>query len=287
MDQQQRCGTENIMIRRSHISPVLATGPMLPEEDSVTLQPIKLSPQRISFLNWNLYKGNGANWQSDFVRFAREHDVLAIQEARLDAALHALLDDAGHNWSMNTAFYLKGHAAGVMTTSSATANDSCGFRVSEPVIRVPKSALVSYYAIEGHDERLLVANIHSINFTLGMKSYRAQLQQLYDAISHHDGPMIVAGDFNSWSDRRMRAVEQLVQRLDLADIEYRQPHRTQVFGYEIDHVFYRQLEVVDNRVWPVTSSDHNPISVHFRYQPVTSVPVSSVAAHSILTDQTR
>ena len=239
--------------------------------DQQPVQKNGLRPDRISFLNWNIYKGNGDNWQSDLVRFAREHDVLAIQEALLDEALHSLLDDNGHSWSMNTAFYLKGGAAGVMTASSAIANDSSGFRVSEPVIRVPKSALVSYYAIDGHDERLLVANIHSINFTFGMRSYRAQLQQLFDAISHHDGPMIVAGDFNSWSGRRMQAVEQVIRQLGLEDIVYRHPHRKQVFGYEIDHVFYRQLEVVDNRVWPVTSSDHNPISVHFRYQPCEAV----------------
>jgi len=224
-----------------------------------------LDPENIDFLNWNIYKGNGENWQQDLSGFAKEHDLMTIQEAVLNDELTGLLEVHDFNWVMNTAFHFNGEASGVMTVSGFDAVHSCGFHVKEPLIRIPKSTLISYYAINGSDEKLLVANIHGINFTLGLSAYRKQLEKLYDAISHHDGPMIVAGDFNSWSNDRVVEVNQLVNRLSLLELEYSINNKTHVFGHAIDHVFYRQLDLVSDRVWQVSSSDHNPISVRFRF----------------------
>ncbi len=223
-----------------------------------------LDPEKISFLNWNIYKGNGENWQQDLSSFAQSHDVMTIQEATLDEELTGLLETNDFTWVMNTAFHLNGTAAGVMTAANSIAVYSCGFKDQEPLLRIPKSTLVSYYKINGSEKKLLVANIHGINFTFGVSNYHQQLESLYAAIEHHDGPMIVAGDFNSWSDDRMVEVEQLVNRLALSKIAYPVNNKTHVFGNAIDHVFYRQLEIVNNKVWPVSSSDHNPISVNFR-----------------------
>jgi endonuclease/exonuclease/phosphatase (EEP) superfamily protein YafD len=225
-----------------------------------------LNPENIAFLNWNIYKGNGDNWQKDLSGFAQSHDLMTLQEALLDEELTALLERHDFDWVMNTAFHLSGTAAGVMTVAGADAVHSCGFKVEEPLIQIPKSTLVSYYAIEGSKKRLLVANIHGINFTFGVSVYRQQLETLYETIKHHDGPMIVAGDFNSWSENRMLAVSELINKLSLSDIEYSVNNKTHVFGNAIDHVFYRQLELVSSQVWQVSSSDHNPISVNFRVQ---------------------
>lgn len=232
-------------------------------------QESKLDANNIAFLNWNIYKGNGDNWQYDLLQFARYHNVMTLQEALLNEELTGLLSIHGFEWVMNKAFYLNGIASGVMTVSDANTVHSCGMKHREPVIRLPKSALISYYEIEGSEQYLLVANIHSVNFTLGIKSYRQQLNDLYQAIKHHDGPMIVAGDFNSWSQARMNEVNQLVEKLSLSDLEYQVNNKTHVMGMAIDHVFYRQLTPVKHQVWDVASSDHNPISVNFAYTSAT------------------
>ena len=239
----------------------------LAEVNSENVQKHGLDPENIALLNWNIYKGNGEGWQKDLSSFAQNHDVMTIQEAYLDDELSGLLKTNDFNWVMNTAFYLGGTAAGVMTVANSNAIHSCGFKNREPIIRIPKSTLVSYYNIDGHSNKLLVANIHGINFTLGLTAYREQLLQLFESVQHHDGPMIVAGDFNSWSDDRMSEVMQLVSKLALSSLEYPVNNKTHVFGNAIDHVFYRYLEPVNNQVWQVTSSDHNPISVNFRLQP--------------------
>ena len=165
---------------------------------------------------------------------------------------------------MNAAFHLDNMPAGVMNLANVRPLHSCGFKTQEPIIRVPKSTLVSYYDIDGHDKHLLVANIHGINFTLGMKAYRQQLEQLHEAVAHHDGPMIVAGDFNSWSEDRFTEIEKMLDDLSLSSLSYKVNNKTHFLGNALDHVFYRGLEPVSNRVYEVSSSDHNPISVSFR-----------------------
>lgn len=223
-----------------------------------------LNPENIALLNWNLYKGNNDGWQKDLSSFAQSHDVMTIQEAYMDDKLSGLLQTNNFNWTMNTAFHLNGTAAGVMTVANSKTVQSCGFQNIEPIIRVPKATLVSYYNIEGYDRKLLVANIHGINFTLGVTAYREQLEQLFDSVKAHEGPLIVAGDFNSWSDDRMSEVMQLLDKLSLSSLEYPVNNKTHVFGNAIDHVFYRQLQPVSKKVWQVSSSDHNPISVTFK-----------------------
>lgn len=166
---------------------------------------------------------------------------------------------------MNTAFHLRKRASGVMTASSVKALSSSGLHQREPLIRLPKATLINHYPVEHMQEHLLVANIHGINFSLGTMAYRRQLDALYWEIREHRGPVIVAGDFNSWSGARMRIVDELVARLKLGSIEWEgHHHSTRLFGNTIDHVFYRGLEPLAQESWRVSSSDHNPIRVNFR-----------------------
>jgi endonuclease/exonuclease/phosphatase (EEP) superfamily protein YafD len=114
------------------------------------------------------------------------------------------------------------------------------------------------------DENLLVANIHGINFTLGVAIYQEQLESLFELMKQHTGPIVLAGDFNTWSDERMQIVEDLAQSLMLESLDYTNHNRTIMFGNALDHVFYRGLEPVEHDTWHVTSSDHNPTHVSFR-----------------------
>jgi len=223
-----------------------------------------LNPERFSVLNWNIYKGKRENWATDFRRYSYRHDVLMIQEANLDDDLISLLDSEHPYWVLNDAFHYRDRATGVMTASRVRPVRNCGQRTTEPFIRIPKTSLLSYYPIEGMNENLLVANIHGINFTLGVGVYKEQIEKLYNAMKYHHGPIVLAGDFNTWSDARMQIVDDLAQRLSLQSLDYTIHNRTIVFGNAIDHVFYRGLEPLEHDTWYVTSSDHNPMRVSFR-----------------------
>ena len=223
-----------------------------------------LNPDRISVLNWNIYKGNRVNWEDDLSQLAKQQDIITLQEAFSDNGLGSLLTTKLLNWSLNTAFLLEESGYGVMTASTVKPLHSCGQRMLEPLIRVPKTSLISYFGIADHDEYLLVANIHSINFTIGTEAYRGQLENLYRIMKHHQGPIIFAGDFNTWTDERMQIVDEMVDKLALKSLEYPSRNRTRLFGNALDHIFYRGLEMLEHDATQVTSSDHNPIRASFR-----------------------
>lgn len=236
-----------------------------------------LNPERISILNWNIYKGKRENWAIDFKRYSYKHDVLMIQEAHLGDVLQSVLDNEHQYWALNAAFNYQDKATGVMTASRVKPVHSCGQRTAEPFIRFPKTSLISYYPVEGMNENLLVANIHGINFTFGVGAYKEQIENLYDVMKHHKGPVVLAGDFNTWSDKRMLIVDDLAQRLSLESLDYTSHNRTIVFGNALDHVFYRGLEPIEHDTWYVTSSDHNPTRVSFRVKDNSAVDIELAA----------
>jgi endonuclease/exonuclease/phosphatase (EEP) superfamily protein YafD len=178
---------------------------------------------------------------------------------------------------LNAAFNYQDKATGVMTASRVKPLHSCGQRTAEPIIRYPKTSLISYYPVEGMNENLLVANIHGINFTFGVGAYKEQIEKLYDVMKNHNGPIVLAGDFNTWSDKRMLIVDDLAQRLSLESLDYTSHNRTIVFGNALDHVFYRELEPVEHDTWYVTSSDHNPTRVSFRVKDNTAADIELAA----------
>lgn len=223
----------------------------------------RLDPNKISILNWNVYKGSGDNWDSDFKLLSQDRDILIMQEARLDETLHQMLDAQGFHWDLTSAFRYRNSRVGVMTASKIRPVDLCSIHSKEPYIRLPKTLLVSLYQLAGSSEILLVANIHSINFTFGTEAYAEQLQTLQNILKQHKGPMIVAGDFNSWSDERIHFIEQFEQNLSLNSLQYQSHNRTKIFGKAIDHIFYRDLTPYELITPQVTSSDHNPILVSF------------------------
>ncbi|MFW2372133.1 MAG: endonuclease/exonuclease/phosphatase family protein [Gammaproteobacteria bacterium] len=223
-----------------------------------------LDTNRISLINWNIYKGQRDNWASDFNKHIQQQDIVVIQEAVLKQELYQALSAQQLHWSLNTAFYYEDAEAGVLTASKVRALRSCGLRAKEPLIRIPKTILISEYRLSNSEHNLLVANIHSINFTLGTGAYMQQIASLANAIRHHEGPVIVAGDFNTWSDSRMGIVNQMAELLSLDAVTYKQHNRLMLFGNPLDHVFYRGLELIKEETLEVTSSDHNPIKVTFR-----------------------
>lgn len=242
-----------------------------------------LDPERISVLNWNIYKEQRENWMTDLKRYSYKHDVVMIQEANLSEDLKSVLGKQHQYWTLNTAFHYQDKATGVMTASRVKPVHSCGQSTVEPFIRFPKTSLVSYYPMKGINENLLVANIHGINFTLGVSVYKEQIEKLYEVMKHHNGPIVLAGDFNTWSDTRMQIVDDLARRLSLESLDYTSHNRTLVFGNAIDHVFYRGLEPLEHDTWYVSSSDHNPTRVSFRVKD--NAAVNADLAMGELTDE--
>jgi endonuclease/exonuclease/phosphatase (EEP) superfamily protein YafD len=129
---------------------------------------------------------------------------------------------------------------------------------------IPKTIVVTLYALSGTDRSLAAVNLHLINFSLSTSAYRSQLQQLEGVLSKHEGPIIVAGDFNSWKNKRMEIVNGFVENLKLNGVTFKVNNRATFFGHNVDFVFYRGLEPVTATTLEVKSSDHNPMLVTFK-----------------------
>ena len=234
--------------------------------ESDAAQILELDSQGFTLLTWNMLKGMKKGWKEDFKHLAEHQDILTIQEARLTDDLRELLKKGHYNWDISTAFKYKGVEVGVLTASGPEPDFACTFRISEPLIKIPKTALVTLYPLSETDKSLMVVNIHSINFTLGTESFYAQLQKVEKIMLQHHGPTIFSGDVNTWSENRIAILKDLALRLGLKAVTFTKHSRTKVFGHDVDHVYYRELTVRDAKVIPVNSSDHYPMVVSFRLE---------------------
>ena len=222
-----------------------------------------LNSKGFSLMNWNMLKGRKTGWKKDFRRFSAISDLIIIQEARLSDDLWEALQKNRLNWDLATSFEFKKEKIGVLTASIIEPDYQCTFQNEEPLIQVPKNILITRYPLSGTDQKLLVANVHLINFTLSSSKYRAQLLQMEKILSKHQGPLIISGDFNSWNSERLAIVDTITKRLRLKPVHFDENYRISIFGHNVDHIYYRGLEPFKAVVSVVTSSDHNPMLVTF------------------------
>ncbi len=224
---------------------------------------------RVRVLCWNILKAKRASFADDFRRLVSDRDLVLLQESVLNAPSDALFTgDARHEWTMARSFRdprtLVEH--GVKTGATAPPLDA-SYHVSphaEPLTRTPKMLLATRYAFaDGTPATLLVLNMHAINF-VSVAKYVHQLGQLVDALAAHDGPILLAGDFNTWSLRRRRTFFEVADEARLVEATMERGTRLSHLNSHLDHVFYRGLDLVSiASLGGYTSSDHAPIMATF------------------------
>ncbi len=255
----------------SHEKAAIVTTPQACEDvrfkevlQTISVQPAGLDPKGFTLLNWNMMKGSRAGWEDDFKNLSSRADLLTAQEARLSEPLRRLLQDNAYYWDLTTAFLSNHKEVGVLNGSRVPPVFLCTINYSEPLIAIPKTILLSLYPLRDSDQMLLVANVHLINFTFDTVVYNNQLQKLEEILVQHEGPLLVTGDFNTWSDDRLEIIHNFARRLNLHKVAFAQNTMTSFFGHIVDHVFYRGLVPTDAQAIRVSTSDHNPLLVTFR-----------------------
>ena len=222
---------------------------------------------KVNLLIWNIHKQQHKHWVRDLSYYSEGLQLLLLQESLLTPELANWVKLRRLSSTQVNAFSLNGESAGVMTIAAENPSSSCGNIEMEPFIRLNKSSLVSYYALS-NGSTLAIANLHGINFSIGINEYQRQLKSIVQQLYGHRGPLVVAGDFNDWSVDRRKAVRDLVDSLELTEADYA-PDNRKVFLFgdrPIDHLFYRQLDLERAMVSFTQSSDHNPIIATFHLQ---------------------
>lgn len=213
--------------------------------------------------NWNVQKAGHTDLVREFAAFANKADLIFLQEAvplrKAQVAIEQSFADA----------FVRGYVqneieTGVLTLARVPHTVHCHLTALEPWLRTPKATSITLYPLEDTGETLLTVNLHAINFSLGVEAYRAQLTQAGDLIAAHPGPVIFAGDLNSWSGARQEILDLMTSQLQLKAIPFAPDHRTTSFGRPLDHIYVRGLAWQFTQSIPVTTSDHNPLFATLR-----------------------
>ncbi|MCA0934657.1 endonuclease/exonuclease/phosphatase family protein [Vibrio alginolyticus] len=218
---------------------------------------------QLNVLVWNIYKQGKENWQTALDRLSADRQLLLLQEASMTESFKQWLVDGSWISNQVSAFKALGSGAGVINIAQKLPEKACAYTSTEPWLRLPKSALYSQYRLSNGDT-LAVVNIHAINFTVGTDEYSSQLSALETLLKQHSGPIVFAGDFNSWNEYRLDAMKQALQKANLQEVIFTPDHRTQfITGQRLDHVFYRGLVIKNAKAPQSDASDHNPLLVSF------------------------
>ena len=220
----------------------------------------KLAASRFHLITWNVHKGQDTGWQEDLERLSKQADFVLLQEATQHQNL-SIFSTA----LFVSSFSFKDLLSGVKTFTQTQPEWYCGGGVAEPIIQIPKVASVMNLPLEKGNSLLLI-NVHLINFEWGISAYQAQLEQLFSFVENHQGPIIMAGDFNAWNEERLNLVNNLIKKYGLNSVALSQDERVRFLGYPLDYIFMRGVKVVSATSEVVTSSDHNPLLMEFELE---------------------
>lgn len=220
--------------------------------------------ERLVVASWNTAKSVGIGWQIGLRRLAEEADILLLQEAAIISATSELLPypfvavSEGYRAALGP--------TGLLSASHVNPVASCTFLDWEPLLRTPKASSITSYPIGKDEETLLVANVHAINFSFGMGAFTKQIERISRAMQSHAGPIIFAGDFNTWNQGRADVVARLIKDLDLQEVAFDDSARRSVFGYPLDRIFWRGMTLDTAKTEALASSDHAALIASWRFR---------------------
>ncbi len=212
---------------------------------------------------WNVHKCLSQKITADMQEFFQELDIVMIQEAVLSERWTMIWKNlSDFNWDFFRSFSLMwGTETGVLTGSKYRQKILAILPSvdREPILRTPKATGISLIDIVWRTEQLLIVNTHAMNFNFGAPFLR-QIQSVQRSIEDHVWPMIWAWDFNTWSQKRMRALAKIADELGLDWLIPEHDRRL----LKLDHILYRGVSPRSSRVChDIKTSDHFPIWAEF------------------------
>jgi endonuclease/exonuclease/phosphatase (EEP) superfamily protein YafD len=216
--------------------------------------------QPLRVLSWNIQKSQTAGWDADLLAIGHDRNLLLFQEATVQAPTASVLPQPLYQ-SFAAGYTTESQTSGVLTLSSTIPSLQCNLTAWEPWLGTPKVTNITEFPLQGSDERLLVINLHAVNFAFGVNDFAQQVESLAPALKAHAGPVLVAGDFNTWNDTRRLHLGQFMRKHELNAVAFEPDARTTFFGLPLDHIYLRGLRTLEARIAQIDTSDHNPLLV--------------------------
>lgn len=233
----------------------------------------------IRILNWNIHKeGNLSEWKKVITHIVKNKkpDFILLQEVRLDGKVGDFISkDLKYGWEFSPNLYQGKYDAysGVLTASHIKPKmvESALSNETELFSKTQKTVLFTKYPIGSPSLELLVVNIHGININIDLDGFKEQIRYIAEVVVRHDGPVILAGDFNTWREARLDHLSKLVKEMELVKIDFgsNADYVETMFGNPLDHIFIskEKLEVIKGSqdvIVDIKSSDHSPLFVELR-----------------------
>jgi len=234
-------------------------------------------PASITVANWNAQKGKNPQIAEDLKLILEKEkpDIVFLQEAKTDLFKpHQMAGYFAEGWRYP---WPGGQSIGVLTLSRIppVRVHPVPTKYREFGVIAPKVSLVTEYAL-ANGENLLAVNVHLLNFERwSLKKINHQLEDLKAIMASHSGPIIMAGDFNTWNQKRLQLVKEITQDIQLKEVtDFSEGRKTgdtnsdfwnKVLGIEkdlpLDRFFFNGFKPSTARVLNFNSSDHIPILI--------------------------
>lgn len=220
-----------------------------------------------SLMCWNIHKEMGKSKFDQNLKYliaTHDPDFILLQEAVLDRNTEIHMH--GYNFAAAVNIDLRRRQYGVLSAARTPFLSTIGIRSfhRELHIATRKSMLITSHPFKD-GTAMTAVNIHAINF-VSASIFVKEIERLMETLSGISGPLIVTGDFNTWSRKRLDYLESFATAIGLetAGIENRH-HIKHRFSKPLDHLYYRGLELLSAEAIDTGNvSDHNPIFARFR-----------------------
>lgn len=248
----------------------------------------------VSVLVWNIHKGADPAWAPAFASLAASSDLLLLQEVDDNEVVLPGLDRVqGVRWNLGSMWVRRwnglgsGPAIGSRLEQLGPA-ELLSTRQRELGVWTPKASLVAEVDLAGRS--LLLVSVHGLNLA-SLDAYEAHLGTLERRIETHQGPVLLAGDFNCWHELKRQRLQRLVERQGFASVAIEGDARAKPFGIRfresdewarwlgvtplVDLAFVRGLAASGGQAYPVPdpgtgrvrASDHPALRFDLRPLP--------------------
>ena len=225
-----------------------------------------IEKSKIKVLVWNLYKGEKDSFAKDYKALSAGKDIILLQEVTTHSRMKKVIQaDTTRTYHMATSFFDTDEnwtRSGTATASKYKVSEASWqrSRYVEPFVKTPKMISIAKFDIAGSSEQLMTLSIHGVNF-VSAKKLKDQISQAAALISTHKGPVIFGGDFNTWSDKKLEAMNSTLTKVGLVAVPFGSG-RMETFGKPLDHVFIKGVTLNSSKVHKnIEGSDHRALEI--------------------------
>jgi endonuclease/exonuclease/phosphatase (EEP) superfamily protein YafD len=218
-----------------------------------SLTPGSPLPDCFTLLAWNLQKvdfSHHVHRSIDSLLPVNQVHLLSLQEAATQPMQNTFFNLP---FVMAPNIQTRNKHFGVLTASEfgLTPHHQCLTQSRELGWMTHKTALITEHPLS-NGLQLTHVNIHAINF-VPHALFKKELLHLWQHLAQRHGPMIISGDFNTWTTNRMNTLRTAAESLGLKQVTYPDS---------------RPINLLDAHTFDVPEfSDHNPLTATFCLTP--------------------